>query len=74
MVSNNELSEFACPHRVLGRELSEWLSAYYLCAEANSLSFFFSQDSPSLPQNSVRLSKFLSSETVLSKQSSATVS
>ena len=29
-VSNTELSEFFCPHRVPGRELSEFLSAYYL--------------------------------------------
>ena len=39
-VSNTELSEFFCPHRVLWRELSEFLSAYYLCDQANSLSFF----------------------------------
>ena len=46
------------PHRVPGRELSEFLSAYYLCAKANSPSS--SQNSPSLPQNSVRLSEFSS--------------
>ena len=57
-VSNTELSEFPGPHRVPGRELSEFLSAYYLCAKANSPSF--SQNSPSLPQNSVRLSEFSS--------------
>ena len=34
-----------------GRELSEFLSAYYLCAKANSPSFW--QNSPSLPQDSV---------------------
>ena len=51
-VSNTELSEFFfCPHRVPGRELSEFLSAYYLCEKANSPSF--SQNSPSLPRNSV---------------------
>ena len=50
-VSNTELSEFFWPHRVPGSELSEFLSAYYLCARANSPSF--SQNSPSLPQNSV---------------------
>ena len=50
-VSNTELSEFLCPHRVPGRELSEFLSAYYLCATVNSPSF--SPKSPSLPQNSV---------------------
>ena len=42
---------FFGPHWVPGRELSELLSAYYLCAKANSPSF--SQNSPSLPQNSV---------------------
>ena len=47
-VSNTELGEFFCPHRVPGRELSEFLSAYYLCAKANSPSF--PQNSPSLPQ------------------------
>ena len=50
-VSNTELSEFLGPHRVPGGELSELLSAYYLCAKANSPRF--SQNSPSLPQNSV---------------------
>ena len=34
-----------------GSELSEFLSAYYLCAKANSPSL--TQNSPSLPQNSV---------------------
>ena len=52
----NSVSFFIGPHRVPGRELSEFLSAYYLCAKANSLSF--SQNSPSLPQNSARLSEF----------------
>ena len=42
---------FFWAHWVLGTELSEFLSAYYLCANANSPSF--SQNSPSLPQNSV---------------------
>ena len=42
--SNTELSEFFCPHQAPRRELSEFLSAFYLCAQANS---------PSLPQNSV---------------------
>ena len=36
---------------VSNTELSEFLSAYYLCAKANSPSF--SQNSPSLPRNSV---------------------
>ena len=57
-VSNTELSELFCPHRVPGRELSEFLSAYYLCDKAISPSF--SQNSPSLPQSSVRLSEFSS--------------
>ena len=39
-VSNTELSEFFGPHRVPGRELSEFLSAYYLRAKANPPSFF----------------------------------
>ena len=43
--------EFFWAHRVPGSELSEFLSAYFLCAKANSPSF--SQNSPSLPQNSV---------------------
>ena len=50
--------DFFCAHRVPGRELSEFLSAFYLCAKANSLSF--SQNSPSLPQSPVRLSEFSS--------------
>ena len=51
-VSNTELSDFSVG------QLSESLSAYYLCAKANSPSF--SQNSPSLPRNSVRLSEFSS--------------
>ena len=39
-------------HRVPGNGLSEFLSAHYLCAKANSPSFI-SQNSPSLLQNSV---------------------
>ena len=50
-VSNTELSEFFGAHWVPGSELSEFLSAYYLCVNANSPSY--SQNSPSLPQNSV---------------------
>ena len=46
-----------------GRELSEFLSAYYLCAKAHSQSL--SQNSPSLPQNSVRLSEFSSPNSTL---------
>ena len=50
-VSNTELSELFWAHWVQLSELSEFLSAYYLCANANSPSFL--QNSPSLPQNSV---------------------
>ena len=46
-VSNTELSEFFWAHWVPGSELSEFLSAYDLCAQVNSPSF--SQNSPSLP-------------------------
>ena len=42
---------FQTPSSVSFFSLSEFLSAYYLCAKANSPSF--SQNSPSLPQNSV---------------------
>ena len=49
--SNTELSEFFGPHRAPGRELSEFLSAYYLCAKGNSPNSPL--NSPSLPQNSV---------------------
>ena len=42
----NSVSFFGA-HWVPGSELSEFLSAYYLCAKANSTSF--SQNSPSLP-------------------------
>ena len=38
--SNTELSELFGPHRVLGRELSEFLSGYWLCAKSNLPSFF----------------------------------
>ena len=38
-VLDTELSEFFCPHQVARRELGELLSAYYLCAKADSLSF-----------------------------------
>ena len=52
-VSNTELGEFFGPHRALGRELSEFLSAYYVCVCAKANSPSFSQNSPSLLQNSV---------------------
>ena len=42
--SSTELSEFVRPHQAPGRELIEFLSAYYWCVKANS---------PSLPQNSL---------------------
>ena len=50
-VSTTELSELFGPQRVPGRELSEFLSAYYLCAKANSPSFL--QNSTNLPPNSM---------------------
>ena len=50
-VSNTELSEISCPHPVGGKELSEFLSASYLCATTNSPNCW--QNSPSLAQNSV---------------------
>ena len=53
----NSVSFFGA-HWIPGSELSEFLSAYYLCSKANSPSV--SQNSPSLPQNSVRLSEFSS--------------
>ena len=46
MVANTELSEFFGPHGVPGRELSEFFSAFYVGAKANSPSF--SQNSLSL--------------------------
>ena len=58
MSSSSVSQSVFCPHRVPGRELSEFRSAFCLCANANSPSF--SQNSPSLPQNSVRLSEFSS--------------
>ena len=50
----SELSEFLAPRRVLGRELSELLPAYYLCAKASSP--ILSRNSLSLSQNPVGLS------------------
>ena len=47
--SNTELSELVGAHRVLGGELSEFLSAFSVSAKANSLSFL--QNSPSLAHN-----------------------
>ena len=46
----------------------EFLSAYYLCATAKANSPSFSQSSPSLPQNSVRLSEFSSPNSTLYQQ------
>ena len=48
---NSKLNEFLCPHRALGGELSELLSAHDLRAKATSPSF--SQNSLSLAQNSL---------------------
>ena len=65
-VSNTELSEFFGPHRAPRRKLSEFRSAYYPCAKANS---------PSFSQKTHRVRRWtqwvLSSEAVLSKQYSA---
>ena len=44
------LSQFFGPHRVLGRELREFLSAYNMCAKANPPNF--SQNSASLARSS----------------------
>ena len=66
-VSNTGLREFFGAHWVPGSELSEFLSAYYLCVNANSPSF--SQNSPSSVCR--RTQWVLSAETVLSKQYSA---
>ena len=41
------------PHRVPGREVSEFLLAYHVCTKANSPFFGGAQNSPSLPWNSV---------------------
>ena len=64
-VSSTELSEFFVLHRVLGRELSEFFSADYLCAKANSPRFSKTH------RVCCRTQGVLSSETVLSKQYSA---
>ena len=68
-VSNTELSDFFCPHRVPGRELSEFLSAYYLCDKANSPSFFAELTGFAPKLSEARWVLF--SETALSKQQSA---
>ena len=56
-VSNTELSEFFWARRVLGSELSEFLSAYCLCVPKRTHRVF-PRTRASLPQNSVRLSEF----------------
>ena len=61
--------EFFGAHWVPGSELSEFLSAYYLCAKANSPSF--SQNSLSYTPKLSEAQWLLFSETVLSKQYSA---
>ena len=38
-LESRQSNKFCCPHRVLGRELSELLSAYYLYAKVSSPSF-----------------------------------
>ena len=65
-VSNTELSEFCGPHRVPGRELSEFLSAYYLCVKANSPSF-----SAELTEFAAELSEFSLLKSYSPKQYSA---
>ena len=55
-VSNTKLSESFGPHRVTWRELSKFRSVYYLCAKANSPSFFF----PELTEFAPKLSEFSS--------------
>ena len=55
-VSDTELSEFFGAHWVPGSELSEFLSAYYLCAKANSPSFF-----AELTEFALKLSEFSNS-------------
>ena len=54
-VSNTELSEFFGPHRVPGRELSEFLSAYFLVCQSELTEFF-----AELAEFAVRLSEFSS--------------
>ena len=58
-----KLSEFPGSHRVPGRELSEFLSAYNMCAKANSPSLL-----PELTEFAQKLSEFS-----LPKQYSRTV-
>ena len=65
-VSNTELSEFFCPHRVPGRELREFVSAFCLCGQSE-LTEFFRRTHRVLPQNSLRLSEFSPPKTALSK-------
>ena len=61
-VSNTELGEFLGPHRAPGSELSEFLSAYHLCAKATHRVFrrlteFAAEPSePHLPKQSSRSS------------------
>ena len=58
-VSNTELSEFFGAHRVPGRENSVSSSQPFVCVTKRTHRVF-SQNSPSLPQNSVRPSEFSS--------------
>ena len=48
------INEFFGPHRVQGRELSEFFSAYYFCAKANSPSRLFAE----LTELAAELSEF----------------
>ena len=51
-VSNTELSEFFGPHRVRGANSVSWAQPI-ICVPKRTHRVFFSQNSPSLPQNSV---------------------
>ena len=52
-VSNTELSEFFGPHRVPGRELSEFLSAYFVCVPKRTHRVFLAE----LTEFTVKLSE-----------------
>ena len=54
-VSNTELNEFFGPHRVLGRELSEFLLAYYLCVRTRRVFAKFTEFAAELSEFSLSL-------------------
>ena len=66
-LKNTELSEFFGPHRVPAKELSQFLSAHYLCDFRRTRRVFFRR----AQRVCCRTLWVLSSETVLSKQNSA---